>query len=314
MFKKFITEFLSLNANSELQENKDLKNLTTFKIGGKARVFVTINCLADLYLLIQLAKKYNLETFCLGGGSKVLVVDKKINKIIYTLKGKFAMIEKIDNHLVVGAGVGLPALCSYFVANNLAHLEWSMGIPASIGGAIYNNAGCFGHDFGEIIEKVIYTDGRRLYTLEKKYLEFSYRKSFFQNKGLIILFAIIKIEKATHDVKKKTLEYFNLKKSLQPYEYASCGSIFKKGTLPAPLFIEKHRLKGYKAGDAEVSQKHCGFIINKKNAKAKQVLKIIYKIKKTVWQKDAILLDNEVILLGAKENGFFRRLSHPHSL
>ena len=196
-------------------------------------------------------------------------------------------------------------LCGFCNKNNLSCVEWGLGIPCKIGGGIYTNAGCFGKSFSDIVKYVVYTDGNEIFVRSNSQCEFGYRTSFFYGKSFTILFAVLGCEKSDKDIKKITIDNFNKKVALQPYDYPSVGSIFKSSVLSAPIFIENFGLKGLKIGGAEVSNKHCGFVINKKNAKATDVLKIICKIKKTVWKKGGIILYNEVILLGEKNNGFF---------
>jgi UDP-N-acetylmuramate dehydrogenase len=304
MFKKFIKSFCNQCKYSNISINKNLKHLTTFKIDAIAKVYIEIKCIEDLFLLFGLVQKLKIKTICLGGGSKVLLCKKRLNFIVYTLAGDFEKIYWDGNDIIVGSGVSMSKLCNFCNQNNLSCVEWGLGIPCKIGGGVYTNTGCFGKCFGDIVRYVIYTDGKKIFIKHNKDCEFTYRKSFFYGKNYIILFVVLKSYKSQEDIKAITLDNFNKKVSLQPYNYPSVGSIFKSGILPAPIFIEKFGLKGLKIGEAEVSTKHCGFIINKKNAKARDVLKIICKIKKTVWKKSGIILYNEVILLGEKKNGF----------
>ncbi len=304
-FKKFAIDFSKQNKNSNLQLDKDITNLTSFKIKCFAKVYVEVKSLDDLYLLCKLSKKYQLKTFCLGGGSKVLFTTKKVPYVIYTLCGVFNKIGIVQDRLIVGAGVHMSVLCQFCNKHNLSCVEWGLGVPCKIGGGIFMNAGCYGKCFADIVESVVCTDGQKIYRLSNKECEFAYRKSVFQKNNLVILFAYLKFFKSTQNIRKETQNYFSKKTLSQPYNYPSVGSIFKSSTLPAPIYIEKHCFKGFSIGDAEVSKKHCGFIINKKNATPRQVLKIICKIKKTVWKKDAILLDNEVLLIGEKQHGIF---------
>jgi len=314
MFNCFIKDFERAKKSSLLQKNKNLKDLTTFKINCIVKVYIKINCLFDLNLLITLASKYNIKTICLGGGSKVLFCTKKYKGVVYTLGGDFEKIEPIENGLVVGSGVKMATLSNYCNKNNLSCVEWGLGIPCTIGGGVYTNAGCFRKSFADIVIKVIYTDGKHIFERKNSQCEFGYRKSFFYGKNYVILFVYLSAKPSKENIKKITLQNFNKKVSLQPYNYPSVGSIFKSAILPTPLFIEAFGLKGLKIGGAEVSNKHCGFIINKKNATSSNVLKIIYKIKKTVWKKGGIILHNEIILLGAKKHGIFWWLPYTHCL
>ena len=304
-FKKFAIDFLKQNKNSNLQQNKEITNLTSFKIMCFAKVFVDVKCLDDLHLLFRLAQKHKVQTFCLGGGSKILFANKKVPYVVYTLSGVFNKIGIVKDRLIVGAGVHMSVLCQFCNKYNLSCVEWGLGVPCKIGGGVFMNAGCYGKSFADIVDSVICSDGQKIYKLSNKECEFAYRKSAFQKNKLIILFVYLKFFKSAQKIREQTQKFFIKKTSSQPYNYPSVGSIFKSSTLPAPLYIEKHCFKGFAIGDAEVSKKHCGFIINKKNATPRQVLKIICKIKKTVWKKDAILLYNEVLLIGEKRHGIF---------
>lgn len=309
--KRFIKQFIQKSKDSKLIENKNLSSLTTFKIKSIARVYIEVASFSDLMLMQRLAKFFSIKCFCLGGGSKVLL-PPKINGVVYTLTKKFSCIEMYNNVLIVGAGTKMSDLCAFTAKNNLSCVEWGLGVPCKIGGGVYMNAGCFGKSFSDVVLKVIYTDGEKIYTRENKDCEFGYRKSFFQGKNLTILYVILKYSKMPN-IRKTMIEMYTKKVSSQVYNYGSVGSVFKASVIPTPLFIEACNLKCYKVGGAEVSKKHCGFIINKKNCTQRQVLKIIYKIKKTVWKKYAILLHNEVICLGGN-NGIFRRLSYTHNI
>ena len=301
--KTYMKEILARLKESKTYFNKQMQDYNTFKLKCRAKVFVEICTFSDLAELINLIKKHKLKSFCIGGGSKVLL-PPVFDGVMYKLSGAFCKLSKYKGNIFVGGGVYMTTLCNYCIKNNLACVEWGLGIPCCVGGGVYMNAGCFGKCFGDVVEKVFYTDGSKIYSKKASECNFGYRQSFFQNKSYIILFIVLK---TFYDpaVKQKTIEYFNKKKASQPYNYPSVGSIFKSCCLPAPLFIEDVNLKGKKVGGAMVSNKHCNFIVNTKNCTQKQVLKIICKIKKTVWKKDAILLHNEVVLLGGK-HGLFR--------
>ena len=305
MYKDFVKIFCKQQTNSKLIQNKNLKDLTTFKINCTTRIFVDICCIEDLFLFFKLTRQFKLKTFCLGGGSKILFCKSRLDYVVYTLSGDFDKIFLCDNTIIAGSGVTMAKLCNFCNRHNLSCVEWGLGIPCKVGGGVYTNAGCFGKSFGDIVKYVVYTDGDKLFIKDNLSCEFSYRKSFFYNKNFTILFVGLNVKPSVEDIKFITIANFNKKVSCQPYNYPSVGSIFKSNILPAPIFIENFGLKGLKIGGAEVSTKHCGFVVNKKNAKARNVLKIICKIKKTVWKKSGIILYNEVILLGEKTNGFF---------
>ena len=272
-----------------------LSNHTTFKIGGLAKIFQPRNLDELKQFLIENKKKY----FVLGNGSNILA-GNYIKPIII----KTNLLDKIykkGNIVCVESGVNLFRLIKFCADNGLSGLEALYGIPSSVGGAIYMNAGSFGTEIGQFVTSVDYLDSNGI--LHKKIKpKFSYRNSFFTNKNYVITMVRLKLLKDTPDnICKKCEYYFNLKKAKQPYNYPSAGSVFKRvEDVGAPIFIEKAGLKGLKIGGAMISDKHCGFVINVNNAKFNDVKQIICKIKKTVLKKFGIILTREIVVIGDK--------------
>ena len=181
----------------------------------------------------------------------------------------------------------------------LGGLEWSYGLPASVGGAVVMNAGSFGKQMCDVVDTVYYTDGTRILRKTNKSLDFSYRHSFFQDKNYVITKVVLRLEPSNSDeVLSKCQASLLSRHAKQPFSMRSAGSIFKKPKENfAPYLIEKSELKGLKMGDAQVSKKHCGFIVNTKNAKFSDVFKLICKIKKTVYKKFDIMLEEEIVII-----------------
>ncbi len=306
---KFDKLYSMLTKNNDIQVYKNYctKSLTTFKIGGVVRLYIVVNSSLALLQVIKLCDLLGIKWFCIGKGSNLLISDKKLNMAFISLGTKFMQVSVKDDYLVCGGAVSLFLLNKIAADNNLSGLEWSYGIPGSLAGAVVMNAGCFGGEISYVIHSVTYTDGYKEYTKFNNALEFGYRTSFFKDKKYIITKVVLKLTRVNNvDIFKHCLDNFNKKKSLQPYEYPSAGSVFKRvDNCPVPILIEKSNLKGLKIGDAQVSTKHCGFIVNLQNAKSKQVFKIICKIKKTIYKKFGIILHNEIICVGDKD-GFFR--------
>lgn len=284
--------------NIIIRNDLSFKDLTTFKIGGKIKYLIEIKEINILLKVMGFIKKYNKKYFILGQGSNLLASDKTCNIIV--LKILLDNVKVRDNKIVCGAGVNLFKLNHIAINNNLSGLEWSYGIPGSVGGAVKMNAGSFGGEIKDVVDCVFFTDGEKIYKKTNTALNFSYRQSFFKNNNFIILKVIFNLKKSnSFNVEKLCFENFKKRRELQPYNYSSAGSVFKRPQNSfAPVLIERSKLKGVCCGGAKISSKHCGFIINFNNqATFNQVLKLINKIKKTVLKKFDIILKEEIIIL-----------------
>lgn len=281
-----------------VKTNKTFKDLTSFKIGGKIKCLVEINTINSLMQVLGLLEKYQVEYFILGFGTNLLASNKAFNKVVLKICLKDIAIK--NNQIICGAGVGIFKLNQFAIENSLSGLEWSYGIPGSVGGAVKMNAGSFGGEIKDVVKTVFYTDGKKIYKKDGNSLNFNYRQSFFTNNNFIILKVIFELKKGDKDsIEKLSYENYSKRKNLQPYSLPSAGSVFKRPVEGfAPIYIEKCGLKGKRVGGAEISQKHCGFIVNyDAKAKFKDVLKLITKIKKTVSKKFDIMLEEEIIIL-----------------
>ena len=284
--------------NIKVYNNKTFKELTTFRIGGKILCLIEIYDAGSLLKVLGLAREYKIEYLILGAGSNILASDKKCKRLV--IKICLNEIRLRNTEVICGAGVKLFALNNFAIKNNLSGLEWSFGIPGSVGGAVKMNAGCFGSEFKDVVKCVYYTDGEKIYKKDKKSMEFSYRSSFFSNNNFIILKVVISLTKVNNsrDIEKLCFENYEKRRNTQPYNLPSAGSVFKRpdNNTFVPILIENCALKGLKYGEAQISLKHCGFIVNLNNAKFKDVLKLINKIKKTVFKKYGIILKEEIII------------------
>lgn len=280
-----------------------MRNHTSFKIGGPADLFIYVNKKESLKLLLKLINEKNIPFFVLGNGSNLLVADEGFRGVVLSLTGDFkTIILKNGNEITCGAGALLAKACVFAMQNSFSGLEFAYGIPGSCGGALFMNAGAYGHDISDVIKKSthINLDGSEE-TLNKNELEFSYRKSFYSNKSCVITSLTFELKPSSSEsIKSKMHELMLKRKTKQPLEYPSAGSIFKRpgnGYYVGPL-IEQSELKGVSAGGAMVSMKHAGFIINKGGATAKDVLDLVSLIKEKVYEKSGIILECEVKTLG----------------
>lgn len=279
--------------------NEPMCKHTTFKIGGPADIFVTINSVQELKTVIKLAKENNININCIGNGSNTLVRDKGIRGITIKLNMKEIIVK--DDTIEVEAGASLPVLAKTACENNLTGLEFACGIPGTIGGAVYMNAGAHGVEFKDIVLSTTYLDRNlELHTITNEEQKFSHRYSIFAETNNIIISTSIKLTKSSkEEILQKMQTYMEMRRTRQPLGMPSAGSVFKRkdNIIPAEI-IDKCGLKGYNIGDAYVSEKHAGFIVNKGKAKAKDVLELIEHIKNVVKEKYNIDLELEIKVVG----------------
>lgn len=292
------------NLTKEMQDSKiykkePMKKHTSFKIGGEADIFVKAGSIKDIKYILNKAKEENIQLTVVGNGSNLLVKDNGIRGI--TLQIDLQEINIKENIVTVGAGVKLGGLGVVLQKEGLTGFEFAAGIPGTIGGAVRMNAGAYGSEFSNIVEKVtIITRENQIKELSKEKLEFSYRHSRFENTDEIILSAELKLEKGNkEEIKSKMNELMLARKEKQPLELPSAGSTFKRGAdFIAAKLIEDAGLKGYKIGGAQVSTKHSGFVVNVGNATAKDVLELTTYMKKVVLEKFGKMLELEVEIIG----------------
>ncbi|NLA33799.1 MAG: UDP-N-acetylmuramate dehydrogenase [Tenericutes bacterium] len=297
---KEVIKQIKNNNIGRILENVSLAKYTTYHVGGIAKLMVYPKNEAKLKELLEIIENNHLKYKVLGNGSNVLFSDNLFNGIIIKLDN-FNFLEIKGTDINVGAGYNLIALTRIACKKGLAGLEFAAGIPGTIGGAIYMNAGAYKSDMGYIVKNIrVLTPDLKIITLTNKELDFHYRSSFLQkNKGYICLSANIKlykgqkeaIEAVTKERKKRRLES-------QPLEYPSAGSVFRN---PPDMFagklIEDLNLKGKTIGGALVSPKHANFIVNQGNAKAQDIKELIYFVKNKVKEKynvDLIIEQEEV--------------------
>ena len=287
----------------KVKKNISLKGFTTFKIGGKAKYFFTAESKEELLRAILAAKKLKLPVFILGRGSNILVSDKGYKGLVIRIKNEELKIKIKKSKIVAGAGLSLGRLLVSSAGHGLSGIEWLVGIPGTVGGAIYGNAGGFGKSMKDAVEKVEILDSKflKLKTYNLKDCRFSYRESVFKkNKNLVIFSAVLKLRKSSKSkIQKKIKEYLDYRKERQPLNFPSAGSIFKNPSgFSAGELIEKCGLKGKKIGGVKISEKHANFIVNLGNGKAKDVKRLIDLVKKKVKNKFKINLEEEIQYLG----------------
>jgi UDP-N-acetylmuramate dehydrogenase len=280
-----------------LRENVLLSEYSTFRIGGVARYLIEVDNAEDLKKVIQKALELNLQFIVIGGGSNILFSSKGYNGLVIVFKSNNTFSIN-DNLIEVDASVSLNYLINKL--NNYTGLEWAVGIPGTVAGAINGNAGAFGGEMSELIKQVKVLEVKDNQIIEKNFskedCKFSYRNSIFKNNpNLIIASAILELKKDNEEnVKQKIKNNLSKRMSKQPKGF-SIGSIFKNGEdFSAGELIEKAGLKGLQIGDAKISDEHANFIINLGKATSDDVLELIKIIKKEVKEKFSIDLEEEI--------------------
>lgn len=283
--------------------NEPMSKHTTFHIGGNADYLIKIKSAEDIVKALKVCKENNLPVFILGNGSNILVGDNGIRGIVLQLEKDFQSFEvdKENGIIRADAGILLTKLANIALSEDLSGFECLSGIPGTLGGAVYMNAGAYGDEIANHIIDVTYiNENLEIVTITKEECLFGYRKSFFTDTKNVILSAGLKLEKGkSEEIKEKMAEYTKLRVSKQPVEKFSAGSTFKRpeGNFAGTL-IEKAGLKGKKIGGAEVSEKHAGFIINSDSATAKDVLCLVEYVRKTVYEMSGIMLEPEIKKIG----------------
>jgi len=282
-----------------------LAPLTSFKIGGPADYFFVAKNKKGLIKAVKWAQKEDCLFFILGRGTNLLISDNGFPGLV--IKCAFSKISFSSKKIEVEAGVPLAQILQFSIKNNLTGLEWLVGIPGSIGGAIYNNVGAFGHSIEEIVKKIKFLNIKNfeIKTISDADCDFRYRQSIFKkHKELIILSAELKLGKGKkEEIRKKIKEYLNQRRKTQPLGL-SAGCIFKNlPSLSAGWLIEQCSLKGFQLGEAEISKQHANFIINHGKATAKQVRSLIDFIKQKVKMKFGLNLEEEIEYLGFVPRG-----------
>ena len=287
--------------NCVVKYDEPLKNHTTFQIGGKCIALIEPKKVEDIIKAIKICRENNLKFFVIGNGSNLLVPDDGYNGVIIKIKSEFSNIQVEWECLIAHSGAKLSEVYTVAYENSLTGFEFASGIPGTIGGAIFMNAGAYGGEMKDIVEsvEVLDLDNYEVKELKNEELDFSYRKSIIQRKNYIVLTIKLKLKKGNKEEIKAVYEDLRERRnSKQPLNFGSAGSTFKRpeGHFASKL-IENAGLKGYHINDAWVSEKHSGFIVNKGNASYKEVMELIEYVQKVVFEKFEVKLETEVRIL-----------------
>ena len=285
-------------------ENELMSEHTTFRIGGPADLFVVPTTVEGLAAVVSACNKEEIYCFILGNGSNVLVSDKGIRGVVVSTAACLNNIELIGAYEIkCGAGVKLSRLSDFACENSITGAEFAWGIPGTVGGAVYMNAGAYDGEMKDILVSCEYlTSDGELHTMLADEMDLSYRHSAFSENGYVIVSATVRLKAGDKgEIRDKMDDFMHRRKSKQPLEFPSAGSTFKRpvGGFAAAL-IDECGLKGYSVGGAEVSEKHAGFVINKGGATCFDVMRLVEHIKKEVFLKKSINLECEIRVIGEK--------------
>ena len=289
--------------NCKYLENEKMSLHTTFKIGGNARLVVYPQNEEQIGEFVKCAKSEKVRLIAIGNGSNLLVDDGGIDACVLILGEPFSDIRLIDDETIYAkAGAKLISLCRFAYEHSLSGLEFAYGIPGSAGGAAFMNAGAYGGEMKDVLYKCEHIDNDgNVGSLEKDELKLSYRHSVYYDNDCIITGLYLKLKKGERaEIKAKMDDFIRRRRDKQPLEYPSAGSTFKRpeGYFAGKLIMDAG-LRGYTVGGAQVSEKHCGFVVNKGGATAADVMQLVNDVKKTVKDSSGVDLELEIKTLGA---------------
>ena len=284
----------------KLLENVCMADYCTFKAGGNAKQLYLVSNVQGLKEVLSIIRSLNQKPYILGNGSNILVSDKGIEDPVVMLCDDFNIITVEDDEITAGAAALLSKVSRVAYDNGLGGAEFASGIPGTVGGAIFMNAGAYGGEMKDIVTSVDLLKNGEEITVSSDDMNFSYRHSIAMDEDMIVLRMRIKL------VRKDKSEILSLMDDLngrrrdkQPLEYPSAGSTFKRpeGYFAGKLIMDSG-LSGERVGGAMVSTKHCGFIINYDNATATEIYELIKKVQSIVYEKQGVMLEPEVRLIG----------------
>lgn len=301
MTDRISRRFCEIVGENKVLEQEPMARHTTFRIGGPADYFVELGSIEQIRAAIQVCREENLPWFVLGRGSNLLVSDKGYRGVILSIYKDFQKTEIQGETVTVQAGVLLTTLSGKVLDASLTGLEFASGIPGTIGGAVVMNAGAYGGEMKDIVRKVTVLDqDGEVRTLTCGEMQFGYRTSLAKKKGYIVLGAELTLKQGEKEKIRGEMQALKAKRiEKQPLEFPSAGSTFKRpeGYFAGKLIMDTG-LRGFQVGGAQISEKHCGFVVNTGDATAEDVKNLIEEVQKRVREKFGVTLEPEVKFLG----------------
>lgn len=294
-------KFCTCLGSDNVYRNEPMKKHTTFRIGGPADYYLCPHSAKEIQKVVEICREEKLPYFILGNGSNLLVSDKGYRGAVIQLWKNVSDIGVEGCLIHAKAGASLAKIAAQALEEGLTGMEFAAGIPGTLGGAVVMNAGAYGGEMKDILKEVLVMDQQgRIFTLEKKDLKLGYRTSAVKEKGYIVLAAALELRPGNREEIKKLMEDLKQRRvEKQPLELPSAGSTFKRpeGYFAGKLIMDAG-LRGFSIGGAQVSEKHCGFIVNTGGASASDVLALIREVQKKVRDKFGVELETEVKFLG----------------
>ncbi len=301
MDENFIVALREATSEERVLTDEPMARHTTFRVGGVADVFVLPASADELLRVLDLTKQYNVPLTILGNGSNVLVRDGGIRGAVVSFGKPFAGIEREGTRIKAGAGATLGTVSLFAASHSLSGLEFAVGIPGSLGGAVFMNAGAYDGEMSQVVQAVtaVTLDGKIVrYSVEE--CGFDYRHSVFQENGQIICEIELELKEGDPSaIEEKMKDFTRRRMEKQPLDKPSAGSTFKRPPgMFAGTLIDEAGLKGFTVGGAQVSEKHAGFVVNLGTATAADVLAVIAAVQKRIQEKNGVLLAPEVRIIG----------------
>ncbi|MCD8175265.1 MAG: UDP-N-acetylmuramate dehydrogenase [Phascolarctobacterium sp.] len=298
-----LEKFFSGCTKRPLLIKEPMKRHTSFRIGGPADLMAQPRDDGELCALLKCAKKAGVPVTIIGNGSNLLVRDKGIRGLVIKLGSMLTCIKAAGDRITFGSGVPLALAAKRAAEEGLSGLEFAVGIPGSIGGAVYMNAGAYGGEMADVVESVRAIDREgNVSGFSADEMDFAYRKTAIQEKDLIITSITVALKEGDSGEIAARMEDFSSSRIIkQPLDFPSAGSTFKRpeGHFAGTL-IEETGLKGYRVGGAKISEKHAGFVVNTGDATAEDVLQLIKDVQEKVFEKHGVRLYPEVLIIGEK--------------
>lgn len=301
-FGEAVYEYIRANVPEEdILTEEPMSRHTTFRIGGEAACFIRISSEEQLRKLIPYFENVGIEYFVLGKGSNLLVGDKGYPGVILQISDACQQIEAEGNRLQVQAGAALSKVALFAMERGLEGLEFAAGIPGTVGGGVVMNAGAYGGEMKQVVESVrVLSPEGEILTLDNDTMEFGYRTSIIRNRNFTVLSVTFRLQEGDREEIRARIEDFQKRRmEKQPLNYPSAGSTFKRpeGYFAGKLIMDAG-LRGFQIGDARVSDKHCGFVVNVGKATARDVTDVIEEVQEKVRERFGVSLEREVIYLG----------------
>ena len=301
MSDEIVTRLINITGKDNVRINEPMKNHTTFKIGGPAQYYVTPESVTQIQEVVSLCRDMNMPLHVIGNGSNILVGDDGVDGVVLALFNTFSDYEIKDNVITAQAGMSLIKLAVIALREGLTGLEFASGIPGSVGGAVYMNAGAYDGQMKDVVTSVTVLDeAGNIRILGRDELDMGYRTSAVAKHNMIVLQVIIELKAGDKEqIKDRMNQLSELRKQKQPLEYPSAGSTFKRpeGYFAGKLIADAG-LKGYSIGGAAVSEKHAGFVVNMGGATAKDVVELTDYIKKRIIEQFGVTLELEIKKIG----------------